>query len=463
LDHRKLGCFKSNPKPRIPRKKFHAIIKDVLMPFENAPVGAKRIAVIGGGISGMGAAYQLREQHQAVLFEAAPRLGGHARTVMAGKNADLPVDTGFLVFNDVNYPHLVRLFAELDVPVMDSDMSFGASINGGWLEYGLLAPKAVFAQPRNIIRPKFYGMIRDILKFNKRANSELIDSTITIGELVNEWQLGDWFCDYYLTPFTGAIWSTPITQILDFPAQAMISFMKNHALLGAGGQHQWRTVRGGSREYVSRLQSALTRANVEIRLSSPVAQVRRNPLGVELQMTDGNVEAFDEVIFATHSDITLGMLSDANNLEHQALAAVKYQPNEMVLHGDSSIMPKRQAAWASWVYTEDKDRQSDRIDLTYWINRLQSLPKDDPCFVTLNTQRDIDPALIYDQYTFHHPVFNTAALKAQQLISDINGANHTWFCGAWMRNGFHEDGLATGIEAARRLMAQNSTILAAAE
>jgi predicted NAD/FAD-binding protein len=463
LDHRKLGCFKSNPKPRIPRKKFHAIIKDVLMPFENAPVGAKRIAVIGGGISGMGAAYQLREQHQAVLFEAAPRLGGHARTVMAGKNADLPVDTGFLVFNDVNYPHLVRLFAELDVPVMDSDMSFGASINGGWLEYGLLAPKAVFAQPRNIIRPKFYGMIRDILKFNKRANSELIDSTITIGELVNEWQLGDWFCDYYLTPFTGAIWSTPITQILDFPAQAMISFMKNHALLGAGGQHQWRTVRGGSHEYVSRLQSALTRANVEIRLSSPVAQVRRNPLGVELQMTDGSVEAFDEVIFATHSDITLGMLSDANNLEHQALAAVKYQPNEMVLHGDSSIMPKRQAAWASWVYTEDKDRQSDRIDLTYWINRLQSLPKDDPCFVTLNTQRDIDPALIYDQYTFHHPVFNTAALKAQQLISDINGANHTWFCGAWMRNGFHEDGLATGIEAARRLMAQNSTILAAAE
>ena len=339
------------------------------MPFENAPVGAKRIAVIGGGISGMGAAYQLREQHQAVLFEAAPRLGGHARTVMAGKNADLPVDTGFLVFNDVNYPHLVRLFAELDVPVMDSDMSFGASINGGWLEYGLLAPKAVFAQPRNIIRPKFYGMIRDILKFNKRANSELIDSTITIGELVNEWQLGDWFCDYYLTPFTGAIWSTPITQILDFPAQAMISFMKNHALLGAGGQHQWRTVRGGSREYVSRLQSALTRANVEIRLSSPVAQVRRNPLGVELQMTDGSVEAFDEVIFATHSDITLGMLSDANNLEHQALAAVKYQPNEMVLHGDSSIMPKRQAAWASCVYTEDKDRQSDRIDLTYWINR----------------------------------------------------------------------------------------------
>ena len=307
------------------------------MPFETAPLGAKRIAVIGGGISGMGAAYELRHAHQVVLFESGPKLGGHARTVMAGKNGDLPVDTGFLVFNDVNYPHLIRLFKELDVPVMDSDMSFGASIDGGWLEYGLLAPTAVFAQPRNIIRPKFYGMIRDILKFNKHANSEVIDPTITIGELVTKWQLGDWFRDYYLTPFTGAIWSTPITQILDFPAQAMINFMKNHALLGAGGQHQWRTVRGGSREYVGRLQSALTRANVDIRLSSPVAQVRRNPLGVELQMTDGSVEAFDEVIFATHSDITLAMLSDANSFEHKALSAVKYQPNEMVLHGDCSI------------------------------------------------------------------------------------------------------------------------------
>ena len=186
------------------------------MPFETAPMGAKRIAVIGGGISGMGAAYELRRAHQVVLFEAAPRLGGHARTVMAGKNGDLPVDTGFLVFNDVNYPHLIRLFKELDVPVMDSDMSFGASIDGGWLEYGLLAPRAVFAQPRNLVRPKFYGMIRDILKFNKRANSELIDPAITIGELVNKWQLGDWFRDYYLTPFTGAIWSTPITQICIF-------------------------------------------------------------------------------------------------------------------------------------------------------------------------------------------------------------------------------------------------------
>ena len=431
------------------------------MPFENAQAVAKRIAVIGGGISGMGAAYALRHSHQVVLFESTPQLGGHARTVIAGKNNDMPVDTGFLVFNNVNYPHLTQLFEELSVPTINSDMSFGASIDGGWLEYGVLAPSAVFAQKRNVLRPKFLGMVRDILKFNKRASTENIDPTITIGALIKKWQLGDWFRDYYLTPFTGAIWSTPTMQILDFPAQAMITFMKNHALLGAGGQHQWRTVKGGSRKYVNLLEQALVKNNVELRVSTSVDAVRRGTAGVEVKSVGGEYETFDDVIFATHSDITLAMLSDANAIERNALGAIKYQLNDMVLHADTSIMPKRKAAWASWVYTEDKDRQSDRIDLTYWINRLQSLPNDDPCFVTLNTQRDIDPTLIYDQYTFYHPVFDVSALKAQQVLSDLNGSNSTWFCGAWMRNGFHEDGLATGIEAARRLMVQNATTVAA--
>ena len=431
------------------------------MPFENAQAVAKRIAVIGGGISGMGAAYALRHSHQVVLFESTPQLGGHARTVVAGKNNDMPVDTGFLVFNNVNYPHLTKLFEELSVPTINSDMSFGASIDGGWLEYGVLAPSAVFAQKRNVLRPKFLGMVRDILKFNKRASTENIDRTITIGALIKKWQLGDWFRDYYLTPFTGAIWSTPTMQILDFPAQAMITFMKNHALLGAGGQHQWRTVKGGSRKYVNLLEQALVKNDVELRVSTSVDAVRRGTAGVEVKSVGGEYETFDDVIFATHSDITLAMLSDANAIERNALGAIKYQPNDMVLHADTSIMPKRKAAWASWVYTEDKDRQSDRIDLTYWINRLQSLPNDDPCFVTLNTQRDIDPALIYDQYTFSHPVFDVEALQAQQVLSDLNGTNSTWFCGAWMRNGFHEDGLATGIEAARRLIVQNATLMAA--
>ena len=429
------------------------------MPFENIQSGSKRIAVIGGGISGMGAAYELRHSHEVVLFEAEPRLGGHARSVMAGKKGDMAVDTGFLVFNNQNYPHLVRLFEELGVPTIPSDMSFGASINGGWLEYGVLAPSAIFAQKLNLLRPKFYMMLRDILRFNKRAKGTQISSTITIGELIDNWRLGDWFRDYYLTPFTGAIWSTPIDKILDFPAQSMITFMKNHALLGASGQHEWRTVKGGSIEYVSRLKKELIRAGVDVRLATPVTAVFRQPGQVEVISKGFGPEVFDEVIFATHSDISLSILSDATPIERAALEAVRYQPNEMVLHADTTIMPKRKAAWASWVYTEDKDRKSDRIDLTYWVNRLQSLPQEDPCFVTLNTQRNIDEKLIYDRCTFQHPVFDASAMLAQNVIKEFNGSYGTWFCGAWMRNGFHEDGLATGIEAARQLIERDNALL----
>ncbi|MDE0760406.1 MAG: FAD-dependent oxidoreductase [Planktomarina sp.] len=431
------------------------------MPFENIQADNRRIAIIGGGISGMGAAYELRNSENVVLFESSSQLGGHARTVLAGKSGNMPVDTGFLVYNDVNYPHLTNLFGELEVPTIPSDMSFGASIDGGWLEYGVLAPKAIIAQKRNILRPKFLGMMRDILKFNKLANKSHIDPNITIGSLIKNWELGDWFRDYYLTPFTGAIWSTPVTQILDFPALPMIKFMKNHALLGTGGQHDWRTVKGGSREYVRRLEGMLLKAGVEIRLSTSVNSVRRVDGGVEVKVASGEYEPFDEVIFATHSDTTLGMLSDPNAIEKKSLDAIKYQSNTMVLHADTSIMPKRKAAWASWVYTEDKDKKSDRIDLTYWINRLQSLPEDDPCFVTLNTQRVIKPHLIYDECVFYHPVFNLAALQGQHSLAELNGKNSTWFCGAWMRNGFHEDGLATGIEVARRIIARSSTMLAA--
>lgn len=433
------------------------------MPFENTHARMKRIAVIGGGVSGLGAAYELCRTHQVVLFEAENRLGGHARTVMAGKNGDLPVDTGFLVFNHANYPHLTKLFKDLDVPTMPSDMSFGASIKGGWLEYGILAPSAIIAQKRNFFRPKFYGMMRDILRFNKLALSETIDANITIGQLIENWKLGPWFRDYYLTPFTGAIWSTPLEKILEFPARAMIDFMKNHALLGTDGQHEWMTVKGGSIEYVSRVQNYLENAGVDLRLGAPIDAVRRTPVGVEVKAAGGPAEGFDEVIFATHTDDTLRMLVDATQPEKRALGAVKYQPNDMVLHADTSVMPNRKAAWASWVYTEDATKKTDRIDLTYWINRLQSLPMDDPCFVTLNTQQKIDPALIYDQCTFSHPVFDAAALQAQQDIAAMNGTQGTWFCGAWMRNGFHEDGLATGIEAARALMVQEDNILMAAE
>ena len=375
-------------------------------------ITGRRVAVIGGGISGLGAAYTLRHTHHVTLFEAAPKLGGHARTVMAGKQGDLPVDTGFLVYNHQTYPNLIQLFGELDVPTQTSDMSFGVSIDGGRFEYGLMAPSAILAQKSNLLRPQFINMLRDILRFNKLAKASVNNTTLSIGELIQTLGLGNWFRDYYLLPFTGAIWSTPLRDIMNFPAKAMIDFMENHGLLAANQQHQWYTVRGGSQEYVRRLQAALSKAGVQLRLSAPIAAVRRGPVGVQVKTWGSDWEHFDHVILATHSDDTLAMIADPSGAETAALGAVKYQPNHMILHADTSIMPKRKAAWASWVYSEDKNHKSDRIDLTYWINRLQSLPADDPCFVTLNTNRKIDDHLIYDTHSFRHPVFDAAAHQA---------------------------------------------------
>jgi hypothetical protein len=423
------------------------------MPFEqpasprHSPTGpGRRIAVIGAGISGMGAAYRLAESHQVTLFEAGPRLGGHARTVMAGKRGDQPVDTGFIVFNYANYPHLAALFAELEVPVVKSNMSFGASIDGGRLEYALHGPDAFFAQRQNALNPRFIRMLRDIFKFNKNALRVAEDRTLKIGEFLSVLGTGRYFRDYYLAPLSGAIWSTPTEKIMDFPAHAMVNFFENHALLNYSGQHQWYTVEGGSISYVTRLERAMRDRGVEIRLQAPVTGVRRHSLGADVKSPCGDWESFDEVVFATHSDDTLAMLSDPSPQEQAALSAIRYQPNDIVLHADTGIMPKRRKTWASWVYTEDRHSPSDRIDLTYWMNSLQPIPMDDLHFVTLNSKREIRQELIYDQVTLRHPVYDLAALDAQADVAAFNGARRTWFCGAWMRHGFHEDGLASAME-----------------
>ncbi|MGC1496125.1 MAG: FAD-dependent oxidoreductase [Sulfitobacter sp.] len=416
-----------------------------LNPVQNPP-SRRKIAIIGAGISGMGAAHMLGADHHVTLFEAGAKLGGHARTVVAGKNGDQPVDTGFIVFNYANYPHLARLFAELDVPVVKSNMSFGASIDGGRFEYALTSINAIFAQRRNLLNPAFIGMLRDIFKFNKHALEIAKDKSLTIGEFLEVLGTGQYFRDYYLLPLSGAIWSTPIEKIMDFPAHAMISFFDNHALMNYSGQHQWYTVDGGSQQYVSRLETALRRKGVDIQLNSVVQAVRRTPTGVEVKAWGDDWAAFDDVIFATHSDDTLSMLTDASPQEQQALGAIKYQPNDITLHADTSIMPKRRATWASWVYTEDRDAKSDQIDLTYWMNSLQPIPQDDPHFVTLNTKRTIRQELIYDQVTLRHPVYDLGALAAQKEVTMFNGQQNTWFCGAWMRNGFHEDGLASAVD-----------------
>ncbi|MFL4469105.1 NAD(P)/FAD-dependent oxidoreductase [Tateyamaria armeniaca] len=422
------------------------------MPFETSAAIRKRIAVIGGGISGMGAAHMLATDHSVTLFESEPRLGGHARTIMAGKNGDQPVDTGFLVFNYANYPHMAALFDELDVPVVKSNMSFGASIDGGRLEYGLASLDALFAQRANAINPRFLGMVRDILRFNRNALRVANDDrTRTLGQFLDVLGTGAWFRDYYLLPLSGAIWSTPTEKIMDFPAHAMIQFFENHALLNTTGQHQWYTVKGGSIEYVRRLEAAMRRNGVDIRLGAPTQSVRRTETGAEVKAWGGEWEHFDEVILATHSDDSLRLLSDPTEAESAALGAVKYQPNDVILHRDESIMPKRRQTWSSWVYTEDAGARSDRIDLTYWINSLQPVPMDDPHFVTLNTKRTIRDELIYDKTVLRHPVYDLAALAAQTSVRAMNGANKTWFCGAWMRHGFHEDGLASAVDVVRAL------------
>ena len=422
------------------------------MPFENQTAASRRIAVIGGGISGMGAAHLLADDNAVVLFEAEGRLGGHARTVLAGKNGDQPVDTGFIVFNRVNYPHLVKLFETLDVPVTESNMSFCASIDGGRIEYGLASLDTLFAQRRNAVNPRYLRMIRDILHFNQNA-SRVARPGMVIRDLLNELGTGSYFRDYYITPFSGAIWSTPTKGILDFPADALIRFFENHALLSATGQHQWYTVKGGSVQYVSRLQNSLARRGVDLRLGARVLGVSRLAEGVMIRCEGGEWELFDEVVFATHSDDTLKLLSDPTADETAALGAIRYQPNEAILHCDTSLMPRSRKVWSSWAYVEPKGGPGERIDLTYWMNSLQPIPQDDPHFVTLNCNRAVREECIYDSVTFRHPVYDTAALNAQRTIASINGQHNTWFAGAWLKNGFHEDGLSSAVDVADGLRA----------
>ncbi|WP_102222826.1 NAD(P)/FAD-dependent oxidoreductase [Acidimangrovimonas sediminis] len=413
----------------------------------------RRIAVIGAGISGMAAAHLLAPGNRVTLIEAQPRLGGHARTVVAGRRGDQPVDTGFIVFNYANYPNLTRLFAELDVPVEKSDMSFGVTLGGGRLEYALRNLSGLFAQRSNLASPAFLRMLRDIQRFNTRAESEAAAGGpgMSVDELIGRLGLGAGFRHHYLLPICGAIWSTPSGEVGRFPAQSLLRFFRNHALLSAKGQHQWWTVSGGSVEYVRRLGRHLERQGVEIRLGCPVESVVRSAGGVMLRPRGGVAERFDEVVIACHSDQALALLTDPTRAERAALSAVAYRPNRAVLHADPGQMPKRRACWSSWVYQAEEIGTETAVGVTYWMNRLQNIPEDDPMFVTLNPQHPIDPATIYDEVTFDHPVFDGPALQAQQAIAAANGTNHTWFAGAWLRWGFHEDGFASARRIARAM------------
>ncbi|WP_109466672.1 NAD(P)/FAD-dependent oxidoreductase [Albibacillus kandeliae] len=421
--------------------------------FDQTQGPRKRIAIVGGGISGLSAAYYLSPRHDVTLYEAAPRLGGHARTVVAGLRGDQPVDTGFIVFNYATYPYLTRLFRDLDVPVIKSEMSFGASIDGGRIEYSLNSLRAMTAQRRNLLRPQFYGMIADILRFGRDAETAARDDEVTIGELVAELGLGRWFRDHYLMPMCGAIWSTPTGSVDRFPARSLVRFFRNHGLLAGVGTHQWWTVRGGSIEYVRRLEAALVARGCTLRPGTPVRTVERDALGVTVRADHCEAESFDEIILACHSDQSLALLGGgATGEESRALGAIRYQPNRAVLHRDAGQMPLRRDCWSSWSYRS----QQGGIGITYWMNRLQDIPESDPLFVTLNPTATIPDEAIYDEVDFTHPVFDRAAIAAQSAIRDMQGRNRTWFAGAYNRHGFHEDGIASAMRIVRALNSPNA-------
>ena len=311
------------------------------MSFDAPTSAVRRIAVVGGGVSGLAAAWRLSRRHAVTLFEAEPRLGGHARTVLAGRRGDQPVDTGFIVFNYVNYPHLTAMFDELDVPVAKSCMSFGATIDGGRVEYGLMNLSAITAQKRNALRPSYLRMLRDIFRFNAQAEAAVSDDSMTIADLVDRLRLGHWFRHYYLMPICGAIWSTPTDRIGQFPARALVNFFRNHALLSAWGQHQWWTVDGGSVEYVRRLQMRLAAAGCDLRVGTPVRAVTRDALGPRVHTGKADPERFDEVILACHSDQALRLLAVPTAEERHILSRLRYQDNRGVLHADPAQMPRR--------------------------------------------------------------------------------------------------------------------------
>ncbi|KAB2886441.1 MAG: FAD-dependent oxidoreductase [Albidovulum sp.] len=421
------------------------------MPFDVSKGAPQRIAIVGGGISGLAAAWILSRHHRVTLYEGASRLGGHARTVIAGMNGDQPVDTGFIVFNHVNYPHLTAMFRDLDVPIAKSDMSYGVSLDGGRVEYALRTANSLFGQRRNIVDPRFHLMIRDILRFNSGAEAALAAAPdLTVAGLMETMRLGMRFREHYLYPFCGAIWSTPHHDIGAFPARALLRFMRNHGLMSRTQHHQWWTVQGGSLAYVERLATALLRAGVDLRPGTPVRSIARTGGTATLRAEGSEAEVYDHVILATHADQALALLCDADAGERAALSSIRFRPNHAILHADQSVMPRRRICWSSWV--SRSDARTAGVSVSYWMNRLQNIPEDDPLFVTLNAGDGIDPRLIYDEVTFRHPVFDHAALDAQARIAAMQGNRNTWFAGAWLRNGFHEDGFASAMRIARRLM-----------
>jgi uncharacterized protein len=411
-----------------------------------------KIAVIGSGISGLSAAWLLSSAHQVTLFEANAYLGGHTNTVDVTLDGIAhPVDTGFLVYNDRTYPNLIALFEALGVRSAESDMSFSVQVEAERLEWAGNNLASVFAQKRNLLRPKFLGMLKDILRFNREATALLTSGDPvegTLGEYLQLCRFSGAFREWYLLPMAASIWSATPSEILRFPLATFLRFCHNHGLLQINDRPQWRTVIGGARDYVQRMARTID----DIRLNAPIAAVTRGPDFVTLRPSHGEPEYFDHVILACHSDQALAMLADADGHERGLLAAIRYQPNTAILHTDASFLPSNKIAYAAWNYHAGFGEASDRpASVTYLINKLQPLPFSTPVMVTLNPQREPTAENVIQRFNYSHPIFDQAAVAAQKKLDTIQGERNVWFCGAWTRYGFHEDGLQSGIHVASLL------------
>lgn len=404
-----------------------------------------KIAIIGTGIAGNVAAYKLRQEHDITVFEAGSYIGGHTNTIdVVEDGATHAVDTGFIVFNNRTYPNFIRLLGEIGQESQASEMSFSVQVDEGGIEYCGSSINALFAQRRNILRPPFYRMIRDILRFNELARSDLdeLDTTKTLGDFLFENGFGHEFVDHYLVPMAAAIWSAEPVSVLDMPVEFLVRFFANHGLLQTSDRPVWRVIKGGSREYVKKLVAG---HRDRIRLNSPVQSVRRIDDRVELQSASGGTELFDYVFIACHSNQALALLADATVDERDVLGAIEYQPNEAILHTDASLMPARRRAWAAWNYHVPRDRAR-HVAVTYNMNILQRLQTREQYLVTLNNDRHIDPDKIIRRIAYDHPIYSREAVAAQQRQHDLN-RDRTFFCGAYWRNGFHEDGVVSALNA----------------
>ncbi len=413
----------------------------------------KRIAVVGSGISGTSTAWLLRDCAEVHLFEAQNRFGGHTHTYQVKEGSrTLAIDTGFMVYNKVNYPILSAMFEHLEVENYATDMSFSVSMDSGRLEYAGSSVATLFSQRRNLVSPEFWRMLSDILSFNRLAEAAVrrgLAGSVSLGEFLDQHRLGKAFRRDYLFPMAAAIWSCPRERIADFPARSFLRFFYNHGLIRLSKRPQWLTLKGGASTYMRRL---LTDLGPCAHLACSVVSVRKIQQGVELTFGDGQTQLFDDVVLACHSNQSLALLRDPSPSEHEVLTAIPYQSNHVYLHRDERLMPRRRGVWSSWNYLDHKGRAEKRaVSVTYWMNSLQKLDTKHNYFVSLNPLATPRDDAVIAEFRYDHPVFEQDALSAQQRLPGLQGREHVWFCGAWTGYGFHEDGIRSGVEVAQAL------------